>query len=58
MTAMAVTTVSLSDDCNGCYRTHPHNVATFRYNVYAATVTEAEVDILTGQSQIIRADML
>ncbi|XP_070198779.1 xanthine dehydrogenase/oxidase-like [Littorina saxatilis] len=28
------------------------------YNVYAAIVTEAEVDILTGQSQILRSDLL
>ncbi|KAK7469496.1 hypothetical protein BaRGS_00036475 [Batillaria attramentaria] len=28
------------------------------YNVYAAAVTEAEVDVLTGQSQIVRTDIL
>lgn len=29
-----------------------------RYNAYAAAITEAEVDILTGQSQIRRVDIL
>ena len=40
-----------------CSTWEPHQYV-FKYNVYAATVTEAEVDVLTGQSQLIRVDML
>ncbi|KAK7099380.1 uncharacterized protein [Littorina saxatilis] len=45
-------------DLTSHYYTFPVHKEPFRYNVYAATVTEAEVDVLTGQCQIIRSDML
>ena len=38
--------------------TNPHDKYDCHYNVYAATVAEAEVDVLTGQSQLSRVDML
>ena len=40
------------------YSTNPTDTYDCHYNVYAATVTEAELDVLTGQSQLTRVDML
>ncbi|KAK7486654.1 hypothetical protein BaRGS_00022055, partial [Batillaria attramentaria] len=40
------------------YQTNPQDKYDAHYNVYAAVVTEAEVDVLTGQSQLVRVDML
>ncbi|XP_025084736.1 xanthine dehydrogenase-like [Pomacea canaliculata] len=38
--------------------TNPYQQYDFNYNVYAAAVTEVELDVLTGQTQINRVDML
>lgn len=40
------------------YQTNPQDKYDVHYNVYAAVVTEAELDVLTGQSQLNRVDML
>ncbi|XP_076451139.1 uncharacterized protein LOC143287015 isoform X2 [Babylonia areolata] len=45
-------------DLTAHHYVEPYQQSVFRYYVYAAAVTEAEVDVLTGQSQIIRTDML
>ncbi|XP_076471897.1 xanthine dehydrogenase-like [Babylonia areolata] len=45
-------------DLSARFYTNPKDKYDCHYNVYAATVTEAEVDVLTGQSQLNRVDML
>lgn len=36
----------------------PSSPAPFQYNSYGVVATEVEIDVLTGEQQIIRADIL
>ncbi|KAK7099077.1 hypothetical protein V1264_003269 [Littorina saxatilis] len=45
-------------DLSARFYTNPHDKYDCHYNVYAAAVAEAEVDVLTGQSQLSRVDIL
>ncbi|KAK7469512.1 hypothetical protein BaRGS_00036491, partial [Batillaria attramentaria] len=45
-------------DLSAHYFTNPTEKGAFRYNVYAAAAIEVELDVLTGQSQINRVDLL
>ncbi|XP_025087515.1 xanthine dehydrogenase-like [Pomacea canaliculata] len=40
------------------FMTNPQDKYDCHYNVYGAAVTEAEIDVLTGQSQLLRCDIL
>jgi xanthine dehydrogenase/oxidase len=37
---------------------YPQTSHTFNYNSYSAACTEAEIDVLTGETEIIRTDIL
>ncbi len=39
-------------------RVYPKTDHKFRYNAYGSTCTEAEIDVLTGETEILRTDIL
>ena len=40
------------------YRVLPQCTHVFNYNIYGTTCTEAEIDVLTGETEILRTDIL
>jgi xanthine dehydrogenase/oxidase len=40
------------------YWIYPTNTTPLTYNVYGAAVSEAIIDVLTGETQILRTDIL
>ncbi|CAB4025693.1 xanthine dehydrogenase oxidase-like, partial [Paramuricea clavata] len=49
---------SLGVDLSAKYMVYPQNSHEFNYNTYGSTCTEAEIDVLTGEAEILRADIL
>lgn len=45
-------------DLSARYWTNPKTKTPFAYECYGAAVSEAFVDVLTGESQILRTDIL
>lgn len=49
---------SLGIDLTARYWSNPSTPAPFAYNCYGAAVSEAIIDVLTGECQITRSDIL
>lgn len=55
---LIATAVGLGVDLQARGRVYPSTPDTFKYMSYGAAVTEAEVDVLTGDSRLLRCDLL
>jgi xanthine dehydrogenase/oxidase len=49
---------SMGVDLCARYWLYPSTPTPFQYNVYGAAVSEALIDVLTGETQIARVDIL
>lgn len=49
---------SMGVDLSARYWLYPKSINPFQYCIYGAAVSEAIVDVLTGETQILRTDIL
>ena len=48
----------LHHDLSELYRVYATHETPFAYNIYGAACTTVEMDVLTGETHILRADVL